>query len=564
MGMLSNIFNNFRNIYTKDTIDTEDITKINPKFKEFQNLSKDEQLALRKSVINQYFKEGSDSPFQQIGYDVNSAYTDFIYGSVATNKIVRLQNYRRMAEFPEIGNAIEEICDEGLNYDDNGKIINLNIRDKSINEIIETQLQEEFEKYINLFNLDLNFYDFLRTLVIDGQLAWENIIDENNQDQGIIGINYIPTESYEFLIDDNANKKGIIVKNPDNLKGNSSSTTVQGNIQVQNVENYHEEKDKKEKLEKGEDLISIVAAEGVPIPWEQITYIDTGIYNPNKLIVYPILEKSRKAYRQLSLIEDSILIYRLVRAPSRYVFNIDTGKLPRSKAEQEVLKLMKRYQNKKFYNPTTGSVSNDYDPHQMMENFYFPKPEGSGGTTVENIDSGVNWTELPDLDYFLKKLYISLRVPFERFKDPNYKIDNGGESISADEYRFSKFVKRIQDRFSIGFTAGFITHLKLTGLWDQFELSTSDIKIEFTPPAAYDLYNQQRLLNIKFENYNTMLDNHEEISKELAMKKCLGWTDLEIKENNRKVEEETLKKAALERKVANISSSGNPHQLEGE
>ena len=190
--------------------------------------------------------------------------------------------------------------------------------------------------------------------------------------------------------------------------------------------------------------------------------------------------------------------------------------------------------------------------------FWFPKPEGSEGTTVTTVGGDVNWTELPDLEYFLKKLYISLKVPFDRFKDPKVKIDKG-DNITAEEYRFAKFIMRLQDRFSIGLGKAFITHLKLKGIWDRYKMSPTDLKVELTPPASFDLYESQRLLKIKFENYGIMTNEHPEISKELAMKKCLGYSDADIDENNKRVEKEKLFAAYLTRIGGNVEATGNPY-----
>jgi hypothetical protein len=142
--------------------------------------------------------------------------------------------------------------------------------------------------------------------------------------------------------------------------------------------------------------------------------------------------------------------------------------------------------------------------------FWFCKPEGSSGTTVSTVGNSVSWTELPDLEYFQKKLFMSLKVPLDRFKNPSVDIKRA-ETISAEEYRFAKFIMRLLDRFSIGLTRGFITHLKLIGVWDNFKLTDYDIKLDITPPASFSLYEAQKLLKIKFDNYDTVTKDHDEL-----------------------------------------------------
>lgn len=549
-------------MFGQNEVSTQDAREVNPKFEDFKKLSQEDEDKIRQSVIEEYFKGSEDTgSFQTIGFDTSNAYAEFVYGAISTSKPTRLKNYRIMSEFPEIGNAIDEICDAMLNYDDNGDIISLEITNaQKINNLKETEISEQFKNYISLFDLDYNFFDYARTLVIDGELCWENIIDDEHKEQGIVGVNMIPNEAYDFLIDGFGKKLGIMVftrKANDSYQSGDTETKLQGGVQVTPASSGSGHSSDADQSADTENSVRLADQKGIPFPWEQITYVDTGLYTPNKLIVYPVLEKARKAYRQLSLIEDAIIIYRLVRAPERLIFNVDTGKLPRARAEDEVYKLMRRYQTKKFYNPLTGSTSNDYDPHQILESFWFPKPEGSTGTTVTTIGGSVSWSELPDLEYFLRKLYLALKIPYNRFKDPNVKVEKS-ETINYEEYRFAKFIMRIQDRFAVAFKKGFITHLKLMGLWQQYELSEKDFVLRITRPSSYELYEQQRLLKIKFENYGLVTENHPEMSKELAMRYYLDYSDADLKANREAVESEMLWKAAIDKKVKNIEETGTP------
>jgi hypothetical protein len=310
----------------------------------------------------------------------------------------------------------------------------------------------------------------------------------------------------------------------------------------------------------GED---IEKGNAIFLPWDQVTYVSTGKYNSAGPMVYPVLERARKAYNQLSLIEDAIIIYRLVRAPERLVFNVDTGTLPRARAEEEVQKIMKRYQSKKVYNPTTGTVANGYDPHHMLENYFFVKPAGSEGTEVDTLGGSMNLGELEDLHYFVKKLYISLKIPFNRYLEPTVNIENV-DSITYEEFRFAKFIMRIQNAFASGVEEGFITHLKLKGLWSQHNLRHRDISVVFTPPIIYEIYNQQRLLEIKLNNYTAFNDAMDSMNS-YAMEKYLELSPDEINRIWRMKEEDALRQATIEWKMENISDHGTPEPaLEGD
>ncbi len=553
----------FKNLVRGEDYEFKEITKDNPSFKDFKDLSQEEDDAIKNSVVENYFKtQGSDESVGGfLGDSISKSYTEFVYGAISTSKPARLANYRKMANFPEINDAIDEICDASINYDENNQLVKLKIKNKTLGDVRSKELQEKFEEYVDLFDLEHNFYDFMRTFVIDGQLAWELIVDPDKKELGLIGVNQVPNESYDFLVDNHGRKKGIVVKDKlYNVGLAGVGVSMQGGMKVQDASDFFKEKEQKTRQSQdntGDNKVESSSDDGIYLPFEQVAYVDSGLYSANKLIVFPILEKARRAYRQLSLIEDAIIIYRLVRAPERWVFNVDTGDLPRPKAEQETHNLMRRFQVKRFYNPETGSVSNDYDPHSMLESFWFPKSTGSTGTTVSTIGGTVQWTSLPDLEYFQKKLFRSLKVPNRRFADPAVNVEKSN-AISYEEYSFAKFVMRNLERFAVGLEKSFETHLKLTGIWERFEMSNRDYTVEFTPPASYDLYEQQKLIELKYKNYDIITKDHPELSKEVAMKQCLGYTEEDIRENAEHVEKEMIRKALNEKKVANIATTGNP------
>ena len=161
----------------------------------------------------------------------------------------------------------------------------------------------------------------------------------------------------------------------------------------------------------------------------------------------------------------------------------------------------------------------------------FGKSSESDGTTVESVGSSASYDEMGDIEYFLRGLLKMFKVPFSRWKTPENTMEKN-DSISYEEYTFSRMILRMQGRFAGGFKRGFITHLKLRGLWDKkdYDLKESDINVSFTPPVLYDLYEKQKVTEAKMAIYKSYTEN-DEMSKSLAMKNVLGWTDTEIKEN---------------------------------
>ncbi len=342
----------------------------NYKLQDFEDAAKESSVDPMQMSVFSRLERMKEEGATAFGYD-STSFGNFLYGSISTNKAVRVSSYRRMSDFPEVSDAIDEICDHSVNRDENGKTCTVvDVNDKFEGMAWE-QIEKSFDEYVSLFDFDANMFEYMRSFVMDGEMCWENIITNKHKEFGIVGVNRIRPEAFEFAFDLKSGlKSGINVL----LQAQSSGTNLystmqqgtdaqksqaqtQGNLKVQNLQAPNSMGMQGTSNDK----------QTVFLPWEQLTYVSTGNYSPDGLIVWPVLEKARKAYNQLSLIEDAIVIFRLARAPSRYVFNVDVGNLNRARAEQEVQKLMKRHQTKKYYNPATGSVSNDYDPTSMLE-----------------------------------------------------------------------------------------------------------------------------------------------------------------------------------------------------
>jgi hypothetical protein len=242
----------------------------------------------------------------------------------------------------------------------------------------------------------------------------------------------------------------------------------------------------------------------------------------------PYIENARRAYKQLSLIEDSIVIYRLVRAPERLVFYVDVGNMPAPKAEAYLQKLIRQYWSRKTYNTTGKSLQNVYDPQSMLDSFWFAKKQGQDGTKVDLLQGGENLGQLDDLMYFIKKLYKALKVPIGRI-NPEDSFKDGAE-ITREELRFAKFVMRLQRQFAMALKDSFIVHLKLRNLWEKYKIREHELILTFNTPTQFMIQREQQAFNLKFENYNNM-GNNELVSQSFAQRHYLDWTDDMMAEN---------------------------------
>ena len=396
----------------------------------------------------------------------------------------------------EVGDALDEICDDFIVTDEDSKVSRVLFRNNEISNMRKTEVEKEFNKFINHFDLENKGWEYVRRLLVDGELFFEHIIHEDHPDKGILGIVDIPTEVMDPVYDNVQNMitKGYLLRRP--VMNHSTGQT--------------------EKIEY------------VPFDKSQVTYIHSGTWNEDQNMRLPFIENCRRAYRQLSLVEDSIVIYRLVRAPERLVFNVDVGNMAPPKAEAYLKKLMNAYWSRKTYDSAQGSTVNAFDPQSMLDAFWFAKRTGSEGTTVNQLPGGANLGELADLMYFVKKLYKALRVPVNRLEpDSTYQDDT---SVLREELKFAKFIIRLQKQFSKGLKDSFVTHLKLRKLWDDYDLKENDFDIEFNPPSSFHALREQQIFDLKSNNYSTMSSN-ELVSNTFSQKKYLKWDDAEVRQN---------------------------------
>ena len=266
-------------------------------------------------------------------------------------------------------------------------------------------------------------------------------------------------------------------------------------------------------------------------------------------MVIPFLENARRPYRQLSLIEDAIVIYRLVRAPERLVFDVDVGNMSAPKAEAYLKKLMAQYWSSRTFDIDQTDVVKKFNPQSMLDAFWFAKRTGSQGTSVRQLEGGQNLGQLDDLMYFVKKLYRSLKVPTSRL-EANDSFKDGTE-ILREELKFARFIIRMQQRFAAGIKRGFITHLKFTGLWEKYDLSEQHLEVDLNVPTNFYQVREAQALELKSKNY-TNFANDDLISRTYAQKKYLGWSDPDILANREFLRKDTEFKWELEQ----IAASG--------
>jgi len=532
--------------FINDVMETE---TNNPKYELFDRLSKRNQMKVMKQsvLVGPYLNQdgfNQMNPANVFGSD--KGYHQYIYANLDVDKQRRLAEYRRMAAFAEVSDCLDEICDEFITKDEQGKVIKIKFTNiTKMEEETKDEIQKEFYKFVQNFDLEGKGWGYCRKLLTEGELFFENIVHEEKKDKGVIGVLSIPGELINPIYDNVQNNiiENFLFQKPINFVNQADprnpNFTPNANNLPTNMGNAN-----------------ALQHQMITLEGNQVTYIDSGIWNDNVTIKLPFIENCRRAYKLLSLLEDAIIIYRMVRAPERLKFVIDVGNMPPAKAEAYVKQLMQKYWTKKTYDSQSansasggGSAGNIYDPQSMLDSFWFAKRAGEQGSDVQVLQGGQNLGQLDDLNYFVLKLYKSLKVPTSRL-NPQESFKDGAE-ILKEELRFAKFIVRLQNQFSSGIKTSFITHLKLTGLWKEHKLQESFFQLEMVPPSNFFAIRQQQLLELKLKNFVDMSQN-EGISNTFAQRYYLEMTDSAISENM----EWKRKDAALNWELQQIQAAG--------
>ena len=358
----------------------------------------------------------------------------------AKNDIDLIKRYREIAQHPECDMAIEDIINETIVSDERDASVSVSLDKLAVSDAIKSKVRDEFDEVLRLLNFDEKGHDIFRRWYVDGRIYFHKVIDPKSPRKGLTEIRYIDPRKIK--------KVREVAKKRDN-KGKGvevMETTAEWFV-------YNE---------KG--ISSANSNAGLKIASDSITYVTSGVIDQTKNMVMGHLHKAIKPTNQLRMIEDAVVIYRIVRAPERRIFYVDFGNLPKVKAEAYLRDVMARYRNKLVYDAATGEIRDDRKHMSMLEDFWLPRREGAKGTEVSTLSGGQNLGEISDVEYFQKKLYQSLNVPMSRLDSDNGFNMGRAAEITRDELKFTKFVQRLRKRFTQVFNDVLKTQLVLKGI----------------------------------------------------------------------------------------------------
>ena len=484
-----------------------------------------------KSVLSPVPETNQDGVDNYIASGFYGQYVD-IEGVYRTEHDL-IKRYREMALHPECDNAIEDVVNEALVSDLYDSPVEIELSNVNASDKLKAKIREEFKFIKEILDFDKKSHEMFRNWYIDGRLFYMKVIDVNRPQDGIKELRYIDPLKIKYVRQEKKKNKIPIGNAMDAAKDPKSiyQPEFEEYFLYTPTPNYPVGMLAGSSANKG----------SVKIAKDTITYCSSGLVDRNKGTVLSYLHKAIKALNQLRMIEDSLVIYRLSRAPERRIFYIDVGNLPKVKAEQYLREVMSRYRNKLVYDANTGEVRDDRKYMSMLEDFWLPRREGGRGTEITTLPGGQNLGELSDVEYFQKKLYRSLGVPESRIaNDGGFNLGRSSE-ILRDELKFSKFVGRLRKRFANMFNDMLRTQLILKNIVspEDWETISDHIQYDFLYDNQFAELKESELMNDRLGIVATMEPYiGKYFSVDYVRRKVLRQTDAEIIEIDEQIENE--------------------------
>jgi len=451
-----------------------------------------------------------------------------------------IRRYREMALHPEVDSAIEDILCEAIVSDQNDSPIQIDLENLQVGPQVKQIIRDEFQYIKEMLDFDKKSHEIFRNWYVDGRIYYHKVIDIEKPEEGIKELRYIDALKIKYVREQKKKGGANAIQYANNNKPGGNEDPFEADFEglseyfVYTPHTY-------QKNQYGAVNVTGQQKDAVKFAKDAIAYCTSGLVDRNKQTVLSYLQKAIKALNQLRMIEDSLVIYRLSRAPERRIFYIDVGNLPKAKAEQYLREVMSRYRNKLTYDASTGEIRDDKKYMSMMEDFWLPRREGGRGTEISTLPGGQNLGELTDVEYFQKKLFRSLNVPESRMADNSGFSLGRSSEILRDELKFTKFVGRMRKRFSNLFHDILKTQLILKNVCtpEEWERMSDHIQYDFLYDNHFAELKDAELMQERLGLVQTA-DPYigKYYSVDYIRRKILRQTDDEIVEQNKLIKYE--------------------------
>ena len=423
-------------------------------------------------------------------------------GADAKDNTQQIQKYRGVAQHPEVDAAIEDIVNESVSGSEMEAPVELDLDNVKTSDKIKKLMVEEFDAICSMLNFNELGHDIFRSWYVDGRLYHHLVVNESNMKMGIQEIRPIDAAKMRKVREVKYKKDPV------------TNAKV-----VDRTDEFYIYQEK------------AGTQSGVKLSPDSVSYVTSGLLDPSRKRVVSFLHKAIKPINQLRMMEDSLVIYRLARAPERRIFYIDVGNLPTQKAEKHMKDIMSRYRNKLVYDANTGQLKDDRKHMSMLEDFWLPRKEGGRGTEISTLPGGENLGQIDDIIYFQKRLYRALNVPLSRLEqEAQFSIGRATE-INRDEVKFQKFIDRLRKRFSNLFLHILKKQLLLKGIiteqdWEEWK---NDITVDFIRDNHFSELKEAEVLRERLQTMDQVSQYvGEYFSKEWVWKNVLQMQEDEV------------------------------------
>lgn len=422
------------------------------------------------------------------------------------NEVELINRYRTLAAYPEVSEAIEDIVNEAVSVNPDEPVCTISVDAIPVPPAIKKKITEAFEEVLNLFDLNSKGHEIFERWYVDGKVYYQILLDVDKPKNGIQELREIDPRK---------------IKKIKNIKKKRLHSGIEV---IDEVEEYFIFNDQG---------ITNTTSSGVRLSVDSVVMATSGIIDQTNGLILSNIHKAIKPANQLKMLEDAVVIYRIVRAPERRVFYIDVGGLPKGKAEQYVTDIMNKFKNKLVYDAHTGEVADAKKHTSMMEDFWLPRRDGGKGTEITTLPGGQGLSQIDDLDYFKDKLYHSLNVPVSRMKpETGFSLGRSNE-VSRDEIKFAKFIDKQQSKFAQLLLGALRVQLISKGIinssdWESFN---QKIRIKFARDNYFSELKEVEILNNRAQaalQMDSMVGKY--YSREWIQRKILRLTDAEIRE----------------------------------
>lgn len=447
-----------------------------------------------KAPKNDYVQDNAASSL----YNNYSWYTKAIKN--ASSRFSKYQQYNNMDNDVDVARALDTIAEEmtventktNLPFD----IIYQNEDNTEVDEKITMMIRAALRRYSKLQNLNSEMFDIARSLVKYGDAFYRKTSDLKK---------WVWMDPLDII--------GVVINDDNEIvsyqlrKGNQNSG--------------------------GFAQVDLVPAAGV-VHFSLASSMNNG--NP---FGESVLRPAMKAYKQLAMLEDAVIIYRIVRAPERRVFFLDVGNMPPQKVKQYLEAVKNDVKQKRIPNEAGGGEKIDsvVNPMSMVEDYYFAQTANGRGSRVETLSGGESLGEIADLNYFQNKFFKGLRIPSSYMRGQNAdgaQVQDGKVGLAYfEEQKFANYVKRLQNKLSPVFDAHFKRFLLSIGIKIDHDL----FKIELPEPQNFIKYKQAALDAEMLNNFGNVKDIPY-LSKREALKRYLGWTEDDVQANEAQIRQE--------------------------